>query len=155
MSSPDADRPTDRQSDLDPTKPIIFYDGVCGFCNRLVKLIIKHDRHDQFRFASLQSDFARDSLLPLGRNPDDLDSLYMIEHPGTDHPVVYSKSDVSIRVWPKLGGLWKLAAVLKIVPRPIRDLGYDFISSIRYRIWGKYDQCLLPTPEQRERFIEV
>jgi len=87
----------------DPANPILLYDGICGLCNRLVQFVLKHDSAARFRFASLQSGYATRLLQPHAVNPDDLDTVYVIEAP---EALPKSRSDAVIFILHKLGGLW-------------------------------------------------
>ena len=136
--------------------PILFYDGVCGLCNRLVQFLLQHDRDGRLRFASLQSDFAGKVLTRHGIDPKDLDTLHVVENYEQPNERVLQRSDAVLRAGRELGGIWTgLASVAKIVPRPLRDLCYRFVAGNRYRVFGKYDTCMLPDPNQRSRFLDV
>jgi predicted DCC family thiol-disulfide oxidoreductase YuxK len=141
---------------MDGAKPIILYDGVCGLCNRLVQFLLKHDRHDRLRYASLQSDFATKVLERHGIDPKDLDTLHVVENYDQPSERVLQRSDAVLRAGRELGGLWSaLASLAKVIPRPLRDLFYRFVARNRYRVFGKYDTCMLPDPKQRSRFLDV
>lgn len=136
--------------------PIVLYDGVCGLCNRSVQFLLKHDKQARFRFASLQSDFAEKVLGRHGLDPKDLDTVHVVEN--YDHPGerVLQRSDAILRAGRELGGFWSAASsVARIVPRPLRDLVYRFVATNRYRVFGKYDTCMLPDPNQRSRFLDI
>lgn len=138
------------------SNPIIFYDGVCGLCNRMVQFLLKHDKHSRLRFASLQSDFAEKVLLRHGFDPKDLDTLYLVENYDQPDKRVFQRSNAVLRAGRELGSVWSvLATIAKIVPRPLRDLAYGFVAQNRYRVFGKYDTCMLPDPNQRSRFLDV
>src|SRR6185312_13336185 len=110
----------------DPANPILLYDGVCGLCNRLVQFALKHDTAAHFRFASLQSGYAARLLQPHAVNPDDLDTVYVIEAP---EAVPKSRSDAVISILRTLGGFWSaVATALRICPRPLRDWGYNVVA---------------------------
>ena len=135
--------------------PIIFYDGVCGLCNRLVQFLIKRDKRGTLRFASLQSDLAAKVLGRHGIDPADLDTFHLVVNYEQPEERVLSRGDAVLRAWRELGGGWKmLGAAGQIVPRPLRDVLYRFIARIRYRVFGKYDTCMLPDPTQRSKFLE-
>ena len=141
---------------MDDIKPIVFYDGVCGLCNRLVQFLLKHDKHDRLRFASLQSEFAAQVLVRHGIDPKDLDTLHVVENFEQNHERVLNRSDAILRAGKELGGLWKLAASLgRLVPRPVRDAFYRFVATNRYRVFGKFDTCMLPEPHHRAKFLDM
>ena len=135
-------------------RPVLLYDGLCGFCDGTVRFILEHDRRGTLRFATLQGDFARDVI---ARHPElaGVDSLVLVERDGvTDREKVYVRSDGALRVARYLGGGWHLTRVVAVVPRVLRDWSYDAFARIRYRVFGRYDSCPIPTPEQRARFID-
>ncbi len=141
---------------MDGAKPIILYDGVCGLCNRLVQFLLKHDHHGRLYFASLQSDFAAKVLQRHGIDPKDLDTLHVVENFEKPDERVLQRSDAILRAGRELGGSWSaLSSLGTIVPRPLRDLVYRFVARNRYRVFGKYDTCMLPDPNQRNRFLDV
>jgi Uncharacterized protein conserved in bacteria len=134
---------------------IVFYDGVCGLCNRLVQFLLKRDRNDRLRFASLQSEFATKVLTRHGIDPSDLDTLHIVENYEQPSERVLNRSDAVLRATGELGGLWSLAAIGgAIVPRPVRDLFYRFVARNRYRVFGKSETCILPEPKYREKFLD-
>jgi predicted DCC family thiol-disulfide oxidoreductase YuxK len=136
--------------------PILFYDGVCGLCNTLVQFLLKHDKHGRLRFASLQSDFAEKVLRRHGFDPKDLDTLHIVENYEQQNERLLQRSDAVLRAGRELGGHWSvLAAIAKIVPRSLRDIAYRFVAQNRYRVFGKYETCMLPDPDQRSRFLDV
>ncbi len=136
--------------------PIILYDGVCGLCNRLVQFLLKHDRQGRLRFASLQSDFAAKVLQRHGIDPKDLDTLHVIENYEQPGERVLQRSNAILRAGRELGGFWSVSAVAAgVIPRPLRDVVYRFVARNRYRVFGKYDTCMLPEPNQRSRFLDV
>jgi predicted DCC family thiol-disulfide oxidoreductase YuxK len=136
--------------------PIIFYDGVCGLCNALVQFLIKRDKRGALRFASLQSDFAGKVLGRHGIDPKDLDTVHLVVNYEQPDERVLNRSDAILRACGELGGFWKTAAALGgIIPRLLRDPVYGFVARNRYRVFGKYDTCMLPDPSQRSKFLDV
>lgn len=138
------------------TNLIVFYDGVCGLCNRLVKFLLVHDKHDKLRFASLQSDFATQVLSRHRIDPKDLDTVHVVENYEQPTERVVDRSEAILRAGRELGGIWRfLSSVGMIVPRPIRDLVYKIVATNRYRVFGKYETCMLPDPRHREKFLDM
>jgi len=136
--------------------PIILYDGVCGLCNRLVQFLLKHDKAGRLRFASLQSDFAEKVLGRHGFDPKDLDTIHVVENYDQPGERVLQKSDAVLRAGRELGGFWGASSNIgRVVPRSLRDLVYRFVATNRYRVFGKYDTCMLPEPDQRSRFLDI
>jgi predicted DCC family thiol-disulfide oxidoreductase YuxK len=134
---------------------IILYDGVCGLCNRLVQFLLKRDRRDQLRFASLQSEFAATVLKRHGLDPTDLNTVYLIVNHGKISEQVLARSDAIIKALDSLGGIWRIAPLGKVLPRPLRDMFYKAVAANRYRVFGKSDSCMMPEPRHRQKFIEV
>lgn len=127
---------------------IILFDGVCNLCNGSVRFIIKRDPLGYFKFSSLQS-IAGKKLMEKHKVRNDINSFILLEN---DH--VFTKSSAALRVSMRLKGLWKILVVLIIIPKPIRDVIYNLVAKNRYKWFGKSDQCIIPTPEVRERFLE-
>ena len=141
---------------MSSVNPIILYDGVCGLCNRSVQFLLKHDKAGRFRFASLQSDFAEKVLGRHGLDPKDLDTVHVVENYDQPGERVLQRSDAVLRAGRELGGLWGASASgARIVPRPLRDMLYRYVATNRYRMFGKYDACMLPDPSQRSRFLDI
>lgn len=137
------------------TITLVFYDGVCGLCNRLVQFLLKRDSRGVLRFAQLQGDLARKELVAHGYDPADLDSVFVIADWGSSRQRVLKTSRAVLHASSRLGGAWGIAARIgQIVPTAIADRVYRFVARRRYRVFGKFDACPLPRPEWRERFLE-
>jgi predicted DCC family thiol-disulfide oxidoreductase YuxK len=134
--------------------PVVLYDGVCGLCNRLNRFILKRDRRNLFRFAPLQGRFARQVLERHGKDPRDLDTLYLVLDPGRPSERILWKARAVLEILRNLGGVWKLSAVLRVLPARLLDRLYDLVAKYRYRIFGKLESCPIPAPGEREKFIE-
>jgi predicted DCC family thiol-disulfide oxidoreductase YuxK len=128
---------------------LILFDGVCNLCNGFVQFLIKRDPAGKFRFASLQSDFGRSQLLRFNLDPDLLHSVILIEGDN-----VLQRSDAALRIVNQLGGAWKILNAFKIFPKFLRDALYNVVARNRYKVFGKRDSCMIPTPELKARFIE-
>jgi predicted DCC family thiol-disulfide oxidoreductase YuxK len=136
--------------------PIILYDGVCGLCNRLNQFVLRRDPEGIFRFASLQSPFAVLILSRHGANSQDLDTVYVVVNYELPDEHLLPRSDAIIFVLKELGGVWKLLGfVLQLMPRPVRDGAYRLLARSRYRVFGRFDTCLLPGAEHRSRFLDI
>ncbi len=133
---------------------VVFYDGVCGLCNRLVQFVLKRDRMDRFRFAALQGVFASDVLPRHGKNPADLNTLYLLLDPGEVSERVLERGRAVLRIFSHLGGPWKATgAVFGILPTWLLDAVYGLVAKNRYRLFGKRESCLIPEPRHRAKFI--
>lgn len=128
--------------------PIILFDGVCNFCNGVINFIIRRDKERVFRYAALQSDAGQRLLRQYGLSPGKMDSFVLIED-----GKAYQKSAAAFRLYPRLGGAWKLVKALGVLPRFLCDFGYDIIARNRYRWWGKKQACMVPTPDVRSLFL--
>ena len=136
--------------------PILLYDGVCGLCNRLVQFILRRDRNAIFRFAALQSPFAARTLARHGASAADLNTVNVIVNHDAPTESLLSRSDAVLFILSQLGGFWRFSAlILRLVPRFLRDWGYALVARTRYRIFGRYDSCPLPTAETRSRFLDM
>ncbi|MDX8045806.1 thiol-disulfide oxidoreductase DCC family protein [Gracilibacillus sp. S3-1-1] len=127
---------------------VILFDGVCNLCSSSVQFIIKRDPTGTFQFASLQSEVAQ-QLLQERHISTHLDTIILIEGER-----VYTKSTAVLKIAGQLQGAYKLFAIFRIVPRPIRDVVYQFIAKKRYRWFGKQEQCMVPSPDIRQRFLD-
>ncbi len=128
--------------------PILLFDGICNLCNWIVRFALKRDRAGLFRFASLQSASGQELLERFGRPRLELNS-YLLIHQGR----CLDKSSAGLTTLKMLGWPWRGLYILIAVPKPLRDLAYDFIARNRYRIFGKRETCMLPNPEIRGRFL--
>lgn len=129
---------------------MLFYDGYCGLCHRAVKFVLKHDRSgNAFRFAPLQGDTfqARVAASERAGLPD---SIVVLTREGK----LLVRSDAFLHILLRLGGGWKvMGGALEVIPHGLRDVVYDFIARIRYRVFGRRDDvCPVAAPELRARF---
>ena len=125
-------------------QPIIFYDGLCGLCDKSVQFVLKHDKHKRFLFCALQSSLAHEIL----GNQHTTDSFVLWQN-----NQAYFKSTAALRTLKILGGAWVVFYVLILVPSTIRHGVYDFIARNRYKWFGKFDACKIPNAATKERFI--
>lgn len=127
---------------------VILFDGVCNLCNSSVQFIIRHDPHSTFRFAALQSEYGQAQLARHDFNKEELVSIVLLMNGKT-----YDRSRAALEIAKKLSGLWPLMYIFIIIPPFIRDFVYDWISRNRYRWFGRMNECMIPTPELKSRFI--
>lgn len=128
---------------------VVLFDGVCNLCNGAVQFIIKRDPFFVFKFASLQSEFGQSHLKKLNLPLHELHSFIVLEN-----GIYYQRSDAALKIASNLKGPWSVLGIFKIIPKFIRDAIYTFIASNRYKVFGKQDSCMIPTPELQSRFIQ-
>ena len=133
----------------DRPAPVIVFDGVCALCSRWVRFLLRFDRRARYRFAAMQGAHGRALLAAHGLDPDDPLSFLLVERGRA-----YTDTDAIVRVLAGLGGVWKLALLARLLPRPLRDRGYRWLARNRYRWFGRHDACYLPTPAQAARFLD-
>ena len=138
---------------------VVLFDGVCNFCNSSVNFVIEHDRDGYFKFAPLQSEVGMKLAAEHGLNSKvtdveagngsvPIDSVILIEDNRS-----YIHSTAALRIARRLGPPWSWLYVFIIVPAAIRDLIYKLFAKHRYKIFGRKDECMLPSPEVRARFL--
>ncbi|GFZ90942.1 thiol-disulfide oxidoreductase DCC family protein [Dyella caseinilytica] len=132
------------------SSPIVVYDGVCLLCSRWIRFLLEHDREGRYRFAAMQSDSGRQLLISHGLDPDSPFSMLLVENDQgyTDATAIARV----LRTLPQRRWHW-LSATILAFPQKIRDVAYRFVARHRYRFFGRSDQCFVPTPEQRSRFM--
>ncbi len=130
-----------------PDGPVLFFDGICGFCNGWVDFFLSRDPRGSLKFAPLQGETAARLI-----DADDIAALKsMVLWTPTG---VYKSTSAVVRVFWLLGGVWSVfGTLLWLIPRPLRELGYRIIATNRYRIAGKKETCRMPTPAERARFL--
>ena len=138
---------TESAADL-ATMPVLLFDGVCNLCNGAVNFLIDRDPEARLRFASLQSASGQQLLRRFELPTDQFDTMVLVE--GDRY---YTRSTAGLRVARRLKWPWPLLSVFMVVPRPLRDLVYDCIARNRYRWFGQQENCRVPTPELRSRFL--
>ena len=134
---------------------LILYDGVCGLCNRLNHFVLPRDTRGVFDFASIQSGAGRGLLMRLDRNPDDLTTFYVVVGYRSGAPVLLSKARAALFVMKALGPPWSWLGVFGVLPTAVLDRGYDLVARNRYRLFGRYESCLMPSEKYKQRFIDV
>jgi predicted DCC family thiol-disulfide oxidoreductase YuxK len=140
---------------------ILLFDGVCNFCDASVNFIIAHDRAGYFKFAPLQSEAGQELTRKFGlefaalsekeNGPGEaipIDSVVLIED-----EKAYTHSTAALRIARKLDGIWSWGYAFIVVPKTIRDFFYKLFARHRYRLFGKKDVCMMPTPELKQRFL--
>jgi predicted DCC family thiol-disulfide oxidoreductase YuxK len=133
--------------DLDA--PVILFDGVCNLCNAAVRTVVRYDDAGVFRLAPLQSAVGQELLRRNGLPTAGFDSFVLVAD-----GEVYTRSTAALRVCRRLSLPWSFLGSFLVVPAPLRDPFYDLVARLRYRVFGKTDECQVPSPEVRERFAE-
>ena len=129
-------------------RPVVVFDGVCNLCNAAVQFVIKHDKKKLFQFASFQGEYGRQVLASLPKSYASLKTFILIEN-----EKVFTKSTAALKVAGKLSTPVNWLYGFIIVPAFIRNAVYNFISKNRYRWFGKKDECMIPSPELKQRFL--
>lgn len=130
-----------------PPYPVIYFDGVCNLCNGSVQFVIRRDKEKKFRFASLQSP-AGEAIMDQFHLPKDKFNSFILYQDGK----IYTRSTGALMMLSQLKG-WKWTRALLAIPVFIRDGVYNLIARNRYRWFGRKDQCMVPTPGLKERFL--
>ena len=130
-------------------QPLILFDGVCNWCVFWVQFIIKRDPGKRFHFASLQSPVGQEILEKLGLPGEDLKTMILAENDR-----FYTKSSAALKIIKRMSGFWPIFYVFIIIPSGICDLFYDFVAKNRYGWFGRKEECLVPSPDLKDRFLE-
>ncbi len=126
---------------------MLFFDGVCGGCNRFVDFIIRTDSRREILFSPVQGETAAELSLYQNEPPREWKIVYV------DENGMHEGADAVLLVLARLGGCWKLPALFIYLPRTVKDFFYGIISKNRYRIFTKRNTCRVPSAEERERFL--
>jgi predicted DCC family thiol-disulfide oxidoreductase YuxK len=128
---------------------VILFDGVCNMCNRFVQFVLKRDKTKIFQFASLQSEYGAGLPKHFNLSLANFDTVILY-----DGEKIYTQSDAVIKVLSNLNGIWKCASILKIIPGFIRNAIYRLMARNRYKLFGKSEQCMVPTIDVKDRFVD-
>ena len=126
---------------------VVFFDGVCNLCQQSVRYLLKHDKKKVLKFASLQGAYAKKTLN--AEHLKNLESLLFY-----NKKTLYKKSDAVLELCKVLGGWHKLFLVGYLLPKFLRNSFYSFIAKNRYRWFGHQEQCMVPTKDIQDRFLE-
>ena len=127
---------------------LVIFDGECSFCTKSVQFILRHESEPILRFTPLQSSTGSRLMHEFGLNPQDAESFVLVSGGR-----VFMKSDAVVELAKYLHGGWRLLAICRIIPRPVRNWAYDVFARNRYRCFGRYDQCMVPSDEIKDRFL--
>ena len=132
---------------------LVLYDGSCGLCHGLVKLLLRYDHRQVLHFAALQSDLAATLLVGTGFSAHALSTFYFVESYLSSAPQISVRSTAAVRLARHLGIAFRVLGFFAfLVPRPLRDVAYGFVAKRRKRWFGEHAACVVPTPELRARF---
>ena len=144
-----------RPSRFDAGRHLLLYDGLCGLCDGFVRFVLTRDGQGRFRFAAIQSGVGRRLLAAHGKDPDRLDTVYVVVDQASATPRVLNRSAAALFVIDQLGWPWRAATLLRRVPTPLLDRLYDRVAVQRYRVFGRRSACPAPDPEHRDRFLDA
>jgi predicted DCC family thiol-disulfide oxidoreductase YuxK len=134
---------------LPEDKKIIIFDGVCNLCNSSINYVIDNDNDDHFRFVTLQSDLGLVIQDKLNIDKKSLDSIILyIPNDG-----YYVRSTAALKIMNDFSGIWKLTQIFYVIPLFIRDYIYNTVAKNRYNWFGKKENCRIPTPELKTKFL--
>lgn len=134
---------------LPQNKKIVLFDGFCNLCDSSVQFIIRHDKNDVFRFLPLQSELGQQVIRHIGIDTAKTDSIILYE-PGISY---HYKADAAITIAKTIGGIYSLLGLFSWLPKPITNAVYDYVAKNRYKWYGKKEQCMLPSPEIKAKFL--
>jgi predicted DCC family thiol-disulfide oxidoreductase YuxK len=134
---------------LPKNKKIILFDGVCNLCDNVVQFIIKRDKKDIFRFVALQSELGQEIIHYLGVDQSKTDSIILYE-PGHAY---YYKAEAALKIGSELGGFYSILRVFNVLPKSFSNWIYDYVARNRYKWYGKKNECMIPTPEMKAKFL--
>ncbi|MFQ5651674.1 MAG: thiol-disulfide oxidoreductase DCC family protein [bacterium] len=137
-----------------PKSLLVLYDGVCALCHRVVTFLLRIDRARKLQFAPLQGKTARHILSRHPRLGAGTDTVVLVQQSEEGEETVHLCSAAILHILEQMGGIWRLLSWCRLIPRPIRDWAYDVIASRRYRWFGKYDICRIPSGAEAGRFLE-
>jgi predicted DCC family thiol-disulfide oxidoreductase YuxK len=129
---------------------LIVFDGVCNFCNGAVNFIIERDPAGKFIFTPMQSEFAQTIFRSHGINNVGIDTFLLVKN-----GQAYTWTNAALEISKDLTGYWYLFHIFKILPRPVRDWFYRLFARNRYRLFGRTQHCMVPTPDVKARFIGI
>jgi predicted DCC family thiol-disulfide oxidoreductase YuxK len=131
-----------------PPRPIIVFDAVCVLCSANARFVLRHDKRGHFLLAAMQGEVGSDLFRRHGIDPADPETLILV-----DGDRLLRDSDAVLAIYAALGWPWRAAAVLRLVPRSLRDPLYRWVARNRYRWFGKRETCWVPSAEQRGRVL--
>lgn len=129
--------------------PVMIFDGECVLCSGAVRFVLSHEREPALHFATTQSNAGRALAAQYAIPTADLDVTFVLVEDGK----ALLRSDAALRIASYLRAPWRWLAILRFVPRPMRDAIYTSIARRRYRLFGKFETCMIPAATERHRFL--
>lgn len=133
---------------MTPPGPVLLFDGDCNLCNGFVQWVIKKDSRKHIKFANLQSPFGKKIAIDNQLDPDKIDSVFYWRQ-----EKLYLRSDAVLQLAKDLGGVYRFVLIGYLIPARLRDYAYNLVAANRYKIMGRQSQCLMPSPELKNRFV--
>jgi predicted DCC family thiol-disulfide oxidoreductase YuxK len=130
-------------------KKIILFDGICNLCDASIQYIIKKDKNDVFRFVALQSDLGKEIISYIKIDISKIDSIILYE----PKIAYYYKAEAALRIAKELGGTVSLLSIFRFLPNGLTNFVYDYVAKNRYKWYGKKEECFIPTPELKAKFL--
>jgi predicted DCC family thiol-disulfide oxidoreductase YuxK len=134
-------------------RSVVLFDGVCVLCDSSMRWLLGADRKGRLSFAPLQGETAREILARHTEVTGDLSTVVYVRDFGSPNERVYTRSEAALSILQDLGGAYRILALLRILPRALRDVLYDWVAAHRYRWFGKLDACRLPRKGEEQRFL--
>lgn len=128
---------------------VVLFDGVCNLCNSFVQFIIMRDPKSRIHFAALQSNYGQEQLNKFSIPASLFESIVLIKK-----GKIYQHSNAVLEICRLMGAMWPVLYIFKIIPAFIRDLIYNWIANNRYRWFGRQEECMIPTPALKARFLD-
>lgn len=128
---------------------LLLFDGICHLCNGTVQWVLQHDPAGRISFCPIQSETGRQLYRQHGLDPEQPGTMLLITDRG-----VHARSDAALEIARLIGRPWSLLRAFRLIPKRLRDGAYGLIAANRYRWFGRHDQCMLPRPEWRQRFLD-
>lgn len=128
--------------------PIIVFDGYCALCSGWVQFVLKHDKAKKYRLLSAQSPLGKALYIHYGLDPHEYETNILIAQ-----GIAWFKSEGSIRMIVGLGFPWRMVALARILPLPLRNAIYSWVAGNRFKWFGRHNSCYLPDDEFKNRFL--
>ena len=134
--------------DFPDARPIIIFDGHCALCSAWAQFVLRHDPHGRIRLLPAQTPLGHALYVHYGLDPEDYQTNILIVD-----GLAWLKSEGSIRMAETLGFPWSLAAIVRVLPLPLRDRLYEYIARNRFRVFGRREICYLTDQKYADRFL--